>query len=148
MWSEIVSGWKDIANYFGKGVRTVQRYERELGLPVRRPAGRAKGSVIATKAELGAWVEARRLREHSEFPDPSPLSVCDSLTQRTAEIRELANQMEKLILEIRAFREMLQDPVRSVHADVNARPNDGGRIGSRFTTSSPRDYQHGSKGVA
>ena len=24
----IISGWKDIANYLGKGVRTVQRYER------------------------------------------------------------------------------------------------------------------------
>ena len=30
---EIFSGWKDIANYLGKGVRTIQRYERELGLP-------------------------------------------------------------------------------------------------------------------
>jgi hypothetical protein len=31
---EILSGWKDIANHLGMGVRTVQRYERELGLPV------------------------------------------------------------------------------------------------------------------
>lgn len=34
---EILSGWKEIANYLRKGVRTVQRYERELGLPIRRP---------------------------------------------------------------------------------------------------------------
>jgi hypothetical protein len=58
----IISGWKDIANYLGKGVRTVQRYERELGLPVRRPAGRVAGSVIATKAELECWIAAVPLR--------------------------------------------------------------------------------------
>ena len=55
---EILSGWKDIANYLGKGVRTVQRYERELGLPIHRPAGKSLGSVIATKAELDRWVAA------------------------------------------------------------------------------------------
>ena len=55
---EILSGWKDIANYLGKGVRTVQRYERELGLPVHRPAGKYVGSVIVTKAELDRWVAA------------------------------------------------------------------------------------------
>ena len=33
---EILTGWNEIANYLGMGVRTVQRYERELGLPIRR----------------------------------------------------------------------------------------------------------------
>ena len=31
---QVLNGWKEIANYLGKGVRTVQRYEREFGLPV------------------------------------------------------------------------------------------------------------------
>ena len=53
-----LSGWKEIANYLGKGVRTVQRYERELRLPVHRPNGKSAGSVIATKAELDSWVNA------------------------------------------------------------------------------------------
>jgi hypothetical protein len=60
---EILSGWKDVATYLGKGVRTVQRYERTLGLPIRRPAGKQRGSVIATKAELDAWVSAKPLRD-------------------------------------------------------------------------------------
>ena len=37
--SAVLSSWKDIARYMGKGVRTVQRWERHLGLPVRRPNG-------------------------------------------------------------------------------------------------------------
>ena len=52
---EIFSGWKEIANYLGKGVRTVQRYERRLGLPIHRLAGASAGSVIATKSELDGW---------------------------------------------------------------------------------------------
>ena len=63
----ILSGWKEIANYLGKGVRTVQRYEGELRLPVRRPAGRARGSVLATKLELDAWVTACPIRKEFQL---------------------------------------------------------------------------------
>ena len=62
---QIFSGWKDIANYLGKGIRTVQRYERELGLPIHRPAGRSRGSVIAIVAELDGWVTASPVQPHS-----------------------------------------------------------------------------------
>jgi hypothetical protein len=57
-----LSGWKDIAHYLGKGVRTVQRYEQELALPVRRPDGRVCGSVIAFRVELDHWVSASPIR--------------------------------------------------------------------------------------
>lgn len=60
---EIFSGWKEIANYLGNGVRTVQRYERELKLPVHRPAGKSYSAVIATKVELDAWIAASPVRE-------------------------------------------------------------------------------------
>jgi len=59
---QFLSGWKEIANYLRKGVRTVQRYERELGLPVHRPAGKPAGYVIATKSELDGWVNAGPIR--------------------------------------------------------------------------------------
>jgi len=52
---EILSGWKEIANYLGKGVRTVQRYEREMGLPIYRPAGKSSAAVVATRTELEEW---------------------------------------------------------------------------------------------
>jgi len=55
---QFLSGWKQIANYLGMGVRTVQRYEREQGLPIHRPAGKSSGSVVASKAELDRWVTA------------------------------------------------------------------------------------------
>jgi len=48
-------GWKAIADYFGTSDRTVQRWERDLALPVRR-RGNAKGSaVVASRLELDEW---------------------------------------------------------------------------------------------
>ena len=54
--TQILSGWKEIANYLGKGVRTVQRYERRQHLPIHRPAGKSLSAVIAIQAELDRWV--------------------------------------------------------------------------------------------
>jgi hypothetical protein len=48
-------GWKDIATYFGRSVRTVQRWERDFGLPVRRYGmGRAE-LVHAYLDDLELW---------------------------------------------------------------------------------------------
>jgi hypothetical protein len=54
----VLGSWKEIANYLGKGVRTVQRWERCSGLPIHRPSGSSKGVVLAFPAELEIW--ARR----------------------------------------------------------------------------------------
>lgn len=58
----ILSGWKEIANYLGRGVRTAQRYEARLQLPVRRPSCYERGSVMAITAEVDAWINTRPLR--------------------------------------------------------------------------------------
>ena len=58
--SAVLSSWKDIARYVGKGVRTVQRWEHELGLPVRRPNGASqKSAVMLQRSELDLWLETR-----------------------------------------------------------------------------------------
>lgn len=53
----ILGSWKEIAQYLGKGVRTVQRWEHELNLPVHRPSGASKGVVIAFPQEMEKWVK-------------------------------------------------------------------------------------------
>ena len=57
-----LSSWKEIAQYFGRGVRTVQRWEAVLGLPVRRPHGRSRSAVMAITGELDEWLSRARLR--------------------------------------------------------------------------------------
>ena len=55
-----LDSWKEIAAYLGRGVRTVQRWEREEGLPVHRLAHEKRGNVYARREELAAWWESRR----------------------------------------------------------------------------------------
>ena len=33
---DLLHGWKEVAAYLGRSPRAVQRYERELGLPIHR----------------------------------------------------------------------------------------------------------------
>ncbi len=54
--TEILNSWKEIAQYLGRGVRTVQRWERDMGLPVRRPRGKDRSAVVALRADLDAWL--------------------------------------------------------------------------------------------
>lgn len=55
--SEVLNSWKEVAAYLGRGVRTVQRWEQELGLPVRRPRGKDRSAVIALKSDLDRWLQ-------------------------------------------------------------------------------------------
>jgi len=52
----VLNSWKEIADYMGRGVRTVQRYERDLKLPVHRPAGKSRSAVIAFADEIDLWM--------------------------------------------------------------------------------------------
>src|SRR5215469_10460205 len=55
---DVLNSWKEIATYVGRGVRTVQRWEHDLQLPVRRPRGKQRSAVIALKEDLDAWLRA------------------------------------------------------------------------------------------
>jgi hypothetical protein len=61
--AKALTSWSEIANYLGKGVRTVQRWEQELGLPIRRSSGAPKHAVLALPHELDKWLhESMALR--------------------------------------------------------------------------------------
>ncbi|HET6933637.1 MAG TPA: hypothetical protein VFI72_02285 [Candidatus Angelobacter sp.] len=55
---DLLNSWKEIATYLQRGVRTVQRWEAEFGLPVRRPAGKKRSAVIAIRSELDQWLRS------------------------------------------------------------------------------------------
>ncbi len=57
---QILSSWKEIATFMGKGVRTVQRWEKQLDFPVHRPPGGLRHVVFARAEELKAWMERDR----------------------------------------------------------------------------------------
>ena len=57
--SHILNSWKEIAGYMGRGLRTVQRWEHDLALPVRRPRGKSRSAVLAIRKELDEWIACR-----------------------------------------------------------------------------------------
>jgi TolB-like protein/Flp pilus assembly protein TadD len=66
--AERLDSWKEIAAYLRRGARTVQRWEREQGLPVHRLRHEKLGSVYAYRAELDAWWVSRRDDLETEAP--------------------------------------------------------------------------------
>jgi hypothetical protein len=107
----VLSGWKDIANYLGKAVRTVQRYEYELGLPVHRPAGKLCGSVIAAKSDLDAWVAARPAWELPVLLDsnPDPSALLGELKTRLAEFKRLREETAQSRQALAKSRKVLRE---------------------------------------
>src|SRR5437660_680476 len=61
----ILNSWKEIAHYMGRGVRTIQRWERDLNLPIRRPAGKSRSAVLAFSDEIDLWMRSGPVRVHA-----------------------------------------------------------------------------------
>jgi len=54
--------WKEISNYVGACVKTVQRWEKQYNFPIRR-LERSKGAVVfAFKAEVDSWMRTQTRR--------------------------------------------------------------------------------------
>lgn len=64
----MLNSWKEIASFFDRGVRTVQRWEHELQLPVHRIGKGKRSPVYASVPELKFWVATSGL---NSAPQPS-----------------------------------------------------------------------------
>jgi len=126
---EFLFGWKDIANHLGMGVRTVQRYERLHGLPVRRPAGKQTGAVVATKVELDAWVSASPIREafHLTRVATFPEDTADAIQKNMAKMGRLRDEMKSLRDEVRGSVRLLRASIQSVRGDLGPDEWNGNR---------------------
>jgi hypothetical protein len=120
----ILSGWKDIANYLGKAVRTVQRYEYELGLPVHRPSGKLYGAVIAAKSDLDAWVAARPARDLPVLLDsnPDPSALRHELKTTLAEFRRLRQETAESRQAFAKSRKVLRESLASTVSAATVLP--------------------------
>jgi CheY-like chemotaxis protein len=90
----ILSSWKEIAACLGRGVRTVQRWEKQ-GLPVRRPYGKGTNVVMAVESELRTW-----MKQYSEPKnDPETSDLNSRLINLKEELQRLGSRI--LILDER-----------------------------------------------
>jgi tetratricopeptide (TPR) repeat protein len=67
-----LDSWKEIAAHLGRRVRTVQRWEKEEGLPVHRLPHRRRGTVYALPQELDAWWAKRAVTSGSAAESAPP----------------------------------------------------------------------------
>jgi TolB-like protein/Flp pilus assembly protein TadD len=58
--------WKEIAGHLGRETRTVQRWEKTEGLPVRRHEHQKKSTVYAYTSELDEWFKRRQPADDPE----------------------------------------------------------------------------------
>jgi len=115
-----LNGWKEIASYLGKAVRTVQRYERDFALPVRRPSARVQGTVVAaTAAELDAWISSCATREKyplTAFTSAPADRRSTTLNKNIEQMHQLGQRMISLRVDLLATLQRLQQTL-SVTAD-------------------------------
>lgn len=114
-----LNSWKEIAVYLDRGVRTVQRWEQELGLPVHRISKNDRGPVFAYRQEIDRWLDAcaKNPRLSTEIALPalarptviknSP-EVWNQIRVSTESIRSGTEQLHKLVEKLQAL--IKQDP--------------------------------------
>lgn len=86
---ELLNSWKEIADYMNRGVRTVQRWETDLGLPVRRPPAGSNGSVRALKSDIDQWLAQTPLKG---CDPPTAFLVSNRLTSLRAQRDQVRQQ--------------------------------------------------------
>ncbi len=91
--AERFDSWKEVASYLKKSVRTVQRWEKEEGLPVHRHQHLSSGSVYAFREELDQWFQQRRLRLTQTKPK-APLKAAAELGVAVLPFRNLGREAQ------------------------------------------------------
>ena len=65
-----LNSWNEIAAYLGRGVRTVQFWEKRAGLPVYRVKWADQIWICAGVAELDTWKKTRTVRDYRKTQRP------------------------------------------------------------------------------
>lgn len=107
----ILNSWKEIAAYLGRGVRTVQRWEAQLELPVHRPAGKEHSAVIAFSPELDEWLNSRPVRSGSANGGP----IFEAVIPKT-DLRQLELKVDSILVNIEALASRVDEISRQLNA--------------------------------
>lgn len=141
---KVLTSWKEIAVYLGKGVRTAQRWERDLGLPILRPTGAGyKSTVVAHPDALDRWL---RLRWSQRRPQHTALRGGNGdgsmsrpqLTQHIQTSRQLRAANSALVEELRKSLELLHQKCRMMFLDSGNRTVHSPSISASSATDLPR----------
>ena len=107
--NKMLSSWKEIAHFFGKGVRTVQRWEKTLDLPIRRPPGAPSNVVLARTSDLEEWMHRSA-------------AVRDAVSQQDPQVDALQSAISELEVEVRKLTGVAPQPVEAAAEKSDTQP--------------------------
>lgn len=91
--------WKEIARYMNRGVRTVQRWEKTLHLPVHRRE--PKSEVFAVSTEVDTWFQsfAKNSRETGDADAQQWREVAEQASREEdpEKLMQLINELNHLL---------------------------------------------------
>jgi hypothetical protein len=89
---QMLNSWKEIAAFLDRGVRTVQRWERDLRLPVHRIGKGRRSPVYATVGELKFWIATSGV-DHPEIKANGPVLVPRNTTNNGETPLEMSHRL-------------------------------------------------------
>jgi predicted DNA-binding transcriptional regulator AlpA len=144
--NRVLTSWKEIANYLGKGVRTVQRWEKDFGLPIRRPIGSDKSAILARTRDLDAWIamrcSPRKLADGDDSANHRLSAIRSYLRANLATAQILHESNVALLAELRIAVAELQQSIQKIRNRPPS-PFDARAATHARTLVLTRDKSHG-----
>lgn len=113
----VLNSWKEIAAYLNRGVRTVQRWECDLHMPVHRPKGKDRSAVIAFPEELDSWLHAAPMRFGQSV---NSLAAVTKSLDTVAKSKVLGANANGLLLRVTEIAREQSQRARSIREQVQA----------------------------
>lgn len=83
----LLNSWKEIATYLGRGIRTVQRWEK-MGLPVRRIGTGHRSPVVADARDLDRWLQTAHRHGFQPEEAAEPILNLHHSVERSRRLQE------------------------------------------------------------
>lgn len=116
--ADVLNSWKEIAAYLKRGVRTVQRWEADLGLPVRRPRGTSRSAVIAVRSDIDQWLNSFPAQSATQRSQKNGLHSQRKAIDRQSQIREEIARSRSLRREMAHSRAGLRSALNRLITNV------------------------------
>jgi hypothetical protein len=134
----ILNGWKQISNHIDRGVRTAQRWEALLGMPVHRPALKDRSAVVGFSDEIESWLSRTSPDERNECVEaedqaPHVNDWNERLERALDNMNTLMRQSNGLLSQVQMLQEQLRRSGKSRRAASRT-------IASRTMAARPRGY--------
>jgi len=127
----VLHSWKEISSYTGRGVRTIQRYELQLGFPIHRPSGSPRSAVLAFSDEVDAWLNRSPMR----VTETANAVYIDSLHRQAKIGKERAESMQRRLEDTAQLLNKLNKTMLKAMDRSRSLLSSGGKAHSATTTS-------------